>query len=187
MPVRLEPAASLSQVKHSNTEPLHSYTVFELLTSSQSSFRTQAFGSYHIGELSRLRRTYEYVQSYQSAHSLLSYTEYRIRGRHRPKIWPQAHLDTLAWGFKENFYAYAMWSVPKSDQLASQTLYHWIKNVINIRKVQNLKSFKHHTGQCKSTGGCYNELVVAYFGTGGGVKWLKRYTKSIPVDFMIYF
>ena len=34
---------------------------------------------------------------------------------------------------------------------------------------------KHsHTGQCKSTGGCYNELVVAYFGTGGGVKWRKR-------------
>ena len=24
------------------------------------------------------------------------------------------------------------------------------------------------------TGGCYNELVVAYFGTGGGVKWRKR-------------
>ena len=32
----------------------------------------------------------------------------------------------------------------------------------------------YHTGQCKSTGGCYNELVVAYFGTGGGVKWRKR-------------
>ena len=31
-----------------------------------------------------------------------------------------------------------------------------------------------HTGQCKSTGGCYNELVVAYFGTGGCVKWRKR-------------
>ena len=31
-----------------------------------------------------------------------------------------------------------------------------------------------HTGQCKSTGGCYNELVVAYFSTGGGVKWRKR-------------
>ena len=44
----------------------------------------------------------------------------------------------------------------------------------------------NHTGQCKSTGGCYNELVVAYFGTGGGVKWRKRLTKSIPVDFMIY-
>ena len=33
---------------------------------------------------------------------------------------------------------------------------------------------QHHTGKCKSTGGCYNELVVAYFGTGGGVKWRKR-------------
>ena len=32
----------------------------------------------------------------------------------------------------------------------------------------------YHTGQCKSTGGCYNELMVAYFGTGGGVKWRKR-------------
>ena len=39
-----------------------------------------------------------------------------------------------------------------------------------------------HTGQCKRTGGCYNELVVAFFSTGGGVKD----TKSIPVDFMIY-
>ena len=27
-----------------------------------------------------------------------------------------------------------------------------------------------HTGQCKRTGGCYNELVVAFFSTGGGVK-----------------
>ena len=27
-----------------------------------------------------------------------------------------------------------------------------------------------HTGQCKRTGGCYNELVVALFSTGGGVK-----------------
>ena len=39
-----------------------------------------------------------------------------------------------------------------------------------------------HTGQCKRTGGCYNELVVAFFSTGGGVKG----KKSIPVDFMIY-
>ena len=28
----------------------------------------------------------------------------------------------------------------------------------------------NHTGQYKSTGGCYNELVVAYFSTGGGGK-----------------
>ena len=40
----------------------------------------------------------------------------------------------------------------------------------------------NHTGQCKRTGGCYNELVVAFFSTGGGVKG----KKSIPVDFIIY-
>ena len=32
-----------------------------------------------------------------------------------------------------------------------------------------------HTGQCKRTGGCYNELVVAFFSTGGGVKGKKIY------------
>ena len=35
---------------------------------------------------------------------------------------------------------------------------------------------KKHTGQCKRTGGCYNELVVAFFSTGGGVKGKKIYT-----------
>ena len=30
--------------------------------------------------------------------------------------------------------------------------------------------YYQHTGQCKRTGGCYNELVVAFFSTGGGVK-----------------
>ena len=39
-----------------------------------------------------------------------------------------------------------------------------------------------HTGQCKRTGGCYNELVVAFLRTGDGLKG----KKSIPVDFMIY-
>ena len=34
----------------------------------------------------------------------------------------------------------------------------------------------HHTGQCKRTGGCYNELVVAFYGTGGGVKGKNIYT-----------
>ena len=33
-----------------------------------------------------------------------------------------------------------------------------------------------HTGQCKRTGGCYNELVAAFFSTGGGVKGKKIYT-----------
>ena len=33
-----------------------------------------------------------------------------------------------------------------------------------------------HNGQCKRTGGCYNELVVAFYSTGGGVKGQKIYT-----------
>ena len=31
-----------------------------------------------------------------------------------------------------------------------------------------------HTGQCKLTGGCYNELVVAFVSTRGGVKGKKN-------------
>ena len=31
----------------------------------------------------------------------------------------------------------------------------------------------YHTGQCKRISGCYNELVVAFFSTGGGVKGKK--------------
>ena len=34
----------------------------------------------------------------------------------------------------------------------------------------------YHTGQCKRTGGCYNELVVAFLRTGGGLKGKKIYT-----------
>ena len=39
-----------------------------------------------------------------------------------------------------------------------------------------LHYFLHHTGQCKRTGGCYNELVVTFYSTGGGVKGKKIYT-----------
>ena len=39
-----------------------------------------------------------------------------------------------------------------------------------------------HTGQCKRIDGCYNELVVAFFSTSGGVKG----KKSIPVDFDLF-
>ena len=49
----------------------------------------------------------------------------------------------------------------------------------SLDKTTNTRS---HTGQCKRTGGCYNELVVAYLRTGDGLKG----KKSIPVDFMIY-
>ena len=38
----------------------------------------------------------------------------------------------------------------------------------------NLKTLLH-TGQCKRTGGCYKELVVAFFSTGGGVKGKQIY------------
>ena len=31
-----------------------------------------------------------------------------------------------------------------------------------------------HTGQCKRTGGCYNELVVAFLRTGDGLKGKKN-------------
>ena len=31
-----------------------------------------------------------------------------------------------------------------------------------------------NTGQCKRTGGCYNELVVAFFSTGGAAKGKKN-------------
>ena len=37
-------------------------------------------------------------------------------------------------------------------------------------------SFSLHTGQCKRTGGCYNELVVAFLRTGDGLKGKKIYT-----------
>ena len=50
------------------------------------------------------------------------------------------------------------------------------------RRVLSVFTFRQdHTGQCKSTGGCYNELVVAIFRTGAGIKG----KKSRPVDFMI--
>ena len=32
----------------------------------------------------------------------------------------------------------------------------------------------NHTGQCKRTSRCYNELVVAFYSTGGGVKGKKN-------------
>ena len=38
------------------------------------------------------------------------------------------------------------------------------------------RDIRVHTGQCKRTGGCYNELVVAFYSTGGGVKGKKIYT-----------
>ena len=50
----------------------------------------------------------------------------------------------------------------------------WIANYTWGQKYLNIALV--HTGQCKRTGGCYIELVVAFFSTGGGVKGKKIYT-----------
>ena len=56
-------------------------------------------------------------------------------------------------------------------------------DTIILKTRSNVKVQGHHTGQCKRTGGCFNELVVAFFSTGSGVKG----KKSIPVDFYDLF
>ena len=53
------------------------------------------------------------------------------------------------------------------------------KVISNNKRFQNyiiIITTKICSGQCKSTGGCYNELVVAFYSTGGGVKGKKIYT-----------
>ena len=45
-----------------------------------------------------------------------------------------------------------------------------------LRSKMAMDHSSEHTGQCKRTGGCYNELVVAFLSTGGGVKGKKIYT-----------
>ena len=47
---------------------------------------------------------------------------------------------------------------------------------INFGEIISMCSQDIHTGQCKRTGGCYSELVVAFFSTGGGVKGEEIYT-----------
>ena len=54
------------------------------------------------------------------------------------------------------------------DALYEIQLAVWLLRIIYV--------YIYHTGQCKRTGGCYNELVVAFFSTGGGVKGKKIYT-----------
>ena len=52
----------------------------------------------------------------------------------------------------------------------------FIKIIFHYKKIGYNINVLQHTGQCKRTGGCYNELVVAFFSTGGGVKGKKTYT-----------
>ena len=37
----------------------------------------------------------------------------------------------------------------------------------------------NHTGQCKRTGRCFNELMVAFFSTGGGKKVKNLYLSTL--------
>ena len=46
-------------------------------------------------------------------------------------------------------------------------------SITNVKFSSKIYDEQYHTGQCKRTGGCYNELVVAFFSTGGGVKGKK--------------
>ena len=52
---------------------------------------------------------------------------------------------------------------------AFQELSHIIMHDCYVYVRRKTKIHIYHTGQCKRTGGCYNELVVAIFSTGGGV------------------
>ena len=52
----------------------------------------------------------------------------------------------------------------------------------SAQPLQNFYKASEHSGQCKRTGCCYNELVVAFSRTGDSLKG----KKSISVDFMIY-
>ena len=49
-------------------------------------------------------------------------------------------------------------------------------HVGSVKQIFYVKFKYFHTDQCKRTGGCYNELVVAFSSTGSGVKGEKIYT-----------
>ena len=51
----------------------------------------------------------------------------------------------------------------------------FLRNDVELGVLLNsATSYQFHTGQCKRTDGCYNELVVAFYSIGGGVKGKKN-------------
>ena len=73
---------------------------------------------------------------------------------------------------------------PAEDGQACYRVFFYLFNIssnvsqssICISRIRSMWEFPDHTGQCKRTGGCYNELVVAFFSTSSGVKGKKIYT-----------
>ena len=59
------------------------------------------------------------------------------------------------------------WRVILASRLWSYTMHNKFSNFLCFT---SFFANHCHTGQCKRTGGCYNELVVAFYSTGGGVK-----------------
>ena len=49
-------------------------------------------------------------------------------------------------------------------------------NFLSQQMKEEFVILAYHTGQCKRTGGYYNELVVAFLRTGDGLKGKKIYT-----------
>ena len=50
---------------------------------------------------------------------------------------------------------------------------------ITRRTMYSTKKLHFHTGQCKRTGCCYNELVVSFFRTGDGLKGKNLYLLTL--------
>ena len=72
------------------------------------------------------------------------------------------------------------WSIKQSSGLliCRYTMQSSAKSLVleTILSGRSLINNKNHTGQCKRTGGCYNELVVAFLRTGDGLTGKKIYT-----------
>ena len=65
-------------------------------------------------------------------------------------------------------------AISQTVNLASPSMISFIFETISLQAA-NFRLPDFHNGQCKRTGGCYNELVVAFFSIGGGVKGKKIY------------
>ena len=85
-------------------------------------------------------------------------TDRRTDGRTTDRLWYEINIP---------YFSYEKAGIKRMGPLPWKVMGHILKSWDNDPA---------HTGHCKRTGGCYNELVVAFFSTGGGVKGRKIYT-----------